>query len=68
MKYALYGEEPTDLNGEQMRTFILIRPSWMPMNGNDKKSTRRRQSKRITTMSSTNFSQKLKTKKMAIYQ
>ncbi len=22
----LYGEEPTDLNGEQMRTFILIRP------------------------------------------
>ena len=26
MRYALYGEEPTDLNGEQMRTFILIRP------------------------------------------
>ena len=25
-KFALYGEEPTDLNGEQMRTFILIRP------------------------------------------
>ena len=23
MRYALYGEEPTDLNGEQMRTFIL---------------------------------------------
>lgn len=22
MRYALYGEEPTDLNGEQMRTFI----------------------------------------------
>ena len=28
MRYALYGEEPTDLNGEQMRTFILI-PSCM---------------------------------------
>jgi len=27
MRYALYGEEPTDLNGEQMRTFILIRSS-----------------------------------------
>lgn len=26
MRYALSGEEPTDLNGEQMRTFILIRP------------------------------------------
>ncbi len=26
MRYALYGEEPTDLNGEQMRTFILIHP------------------------------------------
>ena len=26
MRYALYGEEPTDLNGEQMRTFILTRP------------------------------------------
>ena len=25
MRYALYGEEPTDLNGEQMRTFILIK-------------------------------------------
>ena len=26
MKYALYGEKPTDLNGEQMRIFIIIRP------------------------------------------
>ena len=40
MRYALYGEEPTDLNGEQMRTFILIRPSWMPTNGNGKQSTK----------------------------
>lgn len=26
MRYAFYGEEPTDLNGEQERIFIIIRP------------------------------------------
>ncbi len=27
MRYALYGEEPTDLNGEQMRTFTDPSPA-----------------------------------------
>ena len=68
MRYAFYGEEPTDLKGEQERIFIIIRPQ---LNANERKrqkSTRRKQPKRITTKNSTNFSQKLKTKKMAIYK
>ena len=34
MRYAFYGEEPTDLNGEQERIFIIIRPQ---LNANERK-------------------------------
>ena len=34
MRYALYGEEPTDLKGEQERIFIIIRPQ---LNANERK-------------------------------
>lgn len=34
MRYAFYGEEPTDLKGEQERIFIIIRPQ---LNANERK-------------------------------
>ena len=33
-RYAFYGEEPTDLKGEQERIFIIIRPQ---LNANERK-------------------------------
>ena len=44
MRYALYGEEPTDLNGEQMRTFILIRPQ---LDANERKRQKKYKEKAI---------------------
>ena len=44
MKYALYGEKPTDLNGEQMRTFILIRPQ---LDANERKRQAKHKEKAI---------------------
>ena len=55
MRYALYGEEPTDLNGEQMRTFILIRPQ---LDANERKRQakyKKKAIKRITTKNSNEF-------------
>ena len=45
MRYALYGEEPTDLNGEQMRTFILIRPQ---LDANERKRQKKYKEKAPT--------------------
>ena len=44
MKYALYGEKPTDLKGEQMRTFILIRPQ---LDANERKRQKKYKEKAI---------------------
>ena len=44
MRYAFYGEEPTDLNGEQMRTFILIRPQ---LDANERKRQKKYKEKAI---------------------
>lgn len=44
MRYALYGEELTDLNGEQMRTFILIRPQ---LDANERKRQKKYKEKAI---------------------
>lgn len=44
MKYALYGEKPTDLNGEQMRIFIIIRPQ---LDANERKRQKKYKEKAI---------------------
>ena len=62
MRYAFYGEEPTDLKGEQERIFIIIRPQ---LNANERKRQakyKEKATKKNNNKNSTNFLQKLKTK------